>query len=120
MATKVPKGPRRRDGDEEEFLTAKMLRFAGWGFVVVLGVMALAWFPFDLDVNRYTINIALFCTIGASFSFGVASAVKAKKEDEAYVKHQFRTWLLGTFLLALVVIFTFSAYMFGEGPLNHP
>ncbi|MHA1734263.1 MAG: hypothetical protein ACTSU5_20180 [Promethearchaeota archaeon] len=122
MAVKTPKERRQKvERDEDEvFDSSKMMRFMGWAFLVVLGIEAILWYPLDFNLDRYTVGTFLFCVSGAGLSFGVAAQMANNLGNTEIVKNQFRNWLFAIGVIAVLVMCTYAAYMFGDGPINHP
>lgn len=120
-SAKAPRKSRKHPVQEKEVApVVKVMRFAGWGFVVgtlpfflavIVGLVARAHYnAFPIHVDNYTANLFFFCIIGSAFSFSLASQFKKNPDDPAFVRTQFRNWLVAMFIVAVITIFSFAAY----------
>jgi len=110
--------PKRPTQESKEEKLEKSLMFAGWSFLITLGVFLGIWFIFDdlldlsfidFQINVLSFSFIIFTGTSSAFCFGISTLIKNNREIK---RKLFFDFLIGEFLLCMFAVFALAAYQF--------
>ncbi len=108
--------PRKKHVEEEEPPLIKIVRIAGWFFLIIVGVILGTWGLFDaalelieLKLDAISFSFIIFTGTSSALCFGLETKMK---NNIFAIRQLFLDWILGEFIFCLFAIFTVAVYQF--------
>ncbi|MHA1723559.1 MAG: hypothetical protein ACTSYC_10575 [Promethearchaeota archaeon] len=113
---KKKKRPPKKHVRVEEHPFIKIIRIAGWFFLIIVGVILITWGLFDaalelieLKLDAISFSFIIFTGTSSALCFGL----ETKMKNNPFGIHQFfLDWIVGEFIFCLFAIFAVAVYQF--------
>lgn len=113
--SKIKKKPVHRPSTtlEDDIIFEKIIQFAGWIFILVLGCVLGIWGILDLldvlelELDAISFSFVVFFGTSSAFCFALVSKLKKNRAEK---KQLFLDFIIGEFLFCLFAIFAIAAF----------